>query len=86
MFGEPTFAVEIEEQPSGREEHETKARGVSIDPVEFGHVEGGVLSIEVHAVEPSDEAEWDEDGGHDCENLDDFVHAHVGSGEAEVCQ
>ena len=79
----PLFSFEENELADGDGDHDEGAEWVAITVVEFGHIPGAGIVIEVHAVDAGDESEGDKDGGHDGEDADDFVGAHADGGDVD---
>ena len=79
----PLFSFEENELADGDGDHDEGAEWVAVTVVEFGHIPGAGIVIEVHAVDAGDESEGDKDRGHDGEDADDFVGAHADGGDVD---
>ena len=68
----PIVLVEVEPQAASCGQHQTDGEGISVCPIEFGHIPGRAVT-KVHPVKACNEGHGDEGGGDDRQELNDFI-------------
>lgn len=83
---EPTTKPEPEYQPTHHQEHQTECKGITQSPIQFRHVEGRFVAVEVHPINAGDERGRNEDGRDDRQHFQNFVHPSAFAAEMKIHQ
>jgi small-conductance mechanosensitive channel len=76
---DPALAPEVDQEQCDDHHHRAQGHQVAKAPAQFRHIPWG-SRVEVHAVEPRDEAEGDEEGRDDSQHFHDLVHPVADAG------
>ena len=83
-FAKPALGTKKQYQPDRGEPHRAESEEIAVAPTELRHVPARKVAVEVHSVEPCDEAKRHENRRDDGQDLHDFVHAHAHVGQMHV--